>query len=178
MHSRVTLKLKVTSWFTWPVLSLHVFVLPRWFFCCFIKILGQEIHSNYRRLRGLHAWTWNRKSRHVAYAYVTYVISACICTCFVRLLGQGIHSNYCHSRDRLLRKTLKLRITSWSTWRTFVIFSTRMNHCVLPQWFFVLSSFQVKEFILTIATCVTTCVTIVWRKVPSWSTCFKKPLTA
>ena len=31
MHSRVTLKLKVTSWSTWPLLSLVVFVLPRWF---------------------------------------------------------------------------------------------------------------------------------------------------
>ena len=48
----------------WPLLSLLVFVLPRWFFCCFIRISGQEIHYNYRRLRGLHAWPWNWRSRH------------------------------------------------------------------------------------------------------------------
>ena len=64
MHSRVTLKLKVTSWSTWPLLSLLVFVLPRWFFCCFVRILGQEIHSNYRHLRDLHAWPWNWMSRY------------------------------------------------------------------------------------------------------------------
>ena len=64
MHSHVTLKLKVTSWSTWPLLSLLVFVLPRWFCCCFVRILGQEIHSNYRHLRNLHAWPWNWMSRH------------------------------------------------------------------------------------------------------------------
>ena len=29
-----------------------------------VRILGREIHSNYRRLRGLHAWPWNWMSRH------------------------------------------------------------------------------------------------------------------
>ena len=43
MHTRVTLKLKFTLWSTWPLVSLLVFVLPRWFFCCFIRILSQEI---------------------------------------------------------------------------------------------------------------------------------------
>ena len=64
MHSRVTLKLKVTTWYKWPLLSLLVFVLPRQFVWCFVRILGQEIHSNYRRLRDLHAWPWNWMSRH------------------------------------------------------------------------------------------------------------------
>ena len=64
MHSRVTLKLKVTSWYTWPLLSLLVFVLSQWFFGCFVRILGQEIHSNYRHLCDLHAWPWNWMSRH------------------------------------------------------------------------------------------------------------------
>ena len=101
MHSRVTLKLKVTSWSTWPLLSLLVFDLSQWFFCCFVRILGQEIHSNYRRSRDLNAWPWNWMSRHV---YVTYVIFACICA------------------------TAKI--------------------------FLVLQRFWVREFILTIVTCV------------------------
>ena len=37
MHSRVTLKLKVTSWSTWPLLSLLVFDLSQWFFLLFRK---------------------------------------------------------------------------------------------------------------------------------------------
>ena len=61
--SRVTLKLKITSWSTWLLLSLLVFVLPRWIFCCFVRLLGHRIHSNYRRLRDLHAWPWNWRSR-------------------------------------------------------------------------------------------------------------------
>ena len=153
MHSRVTLKLKVTSWSTWPLLSLLVFVLPRWLFCCFVRILGQEIHSNYRRLRGLHAWPWNWMSRHGLRDICHFCLYLCYRNdffCFVRFLGQGIHSNYCHSRDSYV----------W-------LWNSRSRHglrdicyfwalvCVLPQWFFVLSGFQVKEFILTIATCVT-----------------------
>ena len=40
---RAILKLKVTSWSTWLLLSLLVFVLPRWFFC-FVRFSGHEIH--------------------------------------------------------------------------------------------------------------------------------------
>ena len=32
----LTLKLKVTTWSTWLLLSLLVFVLPRWLICCFV----------------------------------------------------------------------------------------------------------------------------------------------
>ena len=65
VHSRVTLKLKVILRFTLPLLlSLLVFVLSQWFFFCFVRILGQEIHSSYRLLRDLHAWPWNWMSRH------------------------------------------------------------------------------------------------------------------
>ena len=41
VNSRVTLKRKVTPWSTWPLLSLLVFVLPRWFWYYFVMILGQ-----------------------------------------------------------------------------------------------------------------------------------------
>ena len=61
---RVTLKPKVTSWSTWLLLSLLVFVLHRWFFRCFVKFSGHGIHSNYCQLRGLNAWPGIRRSRH------------------------------------------------------------------------------------------------------------------
>ena len=32
---------------TWLSLSQLIFVQSRWFFCCFVKILGEWIHSNY-----------------------------------------------------------------------------------------------------------------------------------
>ena len=62
--SRVTLKLKVMSWSTWLLLSLLLFVVPRWMFCCFLSFLGQENHSFHCRLRDLHAWPWNWRSSH------------------------------------------------------------------------------------------------------------------
>ena len=103
MHSRVTLKRKVTScpWSTWPLLSLLVFVLPRWFWCCFVMILDHKIHSNYRRLRDFNAWPWNWMSRHglrdICYSglYLCYRKDFFVC----KVLDQGIHSNYSHSRD-------------------------------------------------------------------------------
>ena len=60
---RVTLKLKVTLWSTWLFSSLLVFILPRWFVCCFVRFLGLGIHSIYRRSRDHHAWPWNWRSR-------------------------------------------------------------------------------------------------------------------
>ena len=98
----VNLKLKVTSWSTWPLLSVLVFVLPRWFFCCFVRIFDPEIHSSYHRFRGLHAWPWNWMSRHGLRDTCHICLYLCYhddLFCFVRFLGQRIHSNYCHSRD-------------------------------------------------------------------------------
>ena len=60
----VTLKPKVTSWSTWLLLSLLVFVLQRWIFCCFVRFSGHGIHSNYCQLRDLNAWPWIWRSRH------------------------------------------------------------------------------------------------------------------
>ena len=48
------------------ILSLLVFVLPRWFLSyCFVMFLAQGIiHSNYCHLRDSHVWPWNSKSGH------------------------------------------------------------------------------------------------------------------
>ena len=62
--SRVTLNLKVTAWTTWLWLSLLVFVLQRWFFRCFVRVLGHGIQSNYCQLRDLNAWPWILRLRH------------------------------------------------------------------------------------------------------------------
>ena len=50
------------------VISACIWPIAMIFFVCFVRILGQEIHSNYRRSRDLNAWPWNWMSRHV---YVT-----------------------------------------------------------------------------------------------------------
>ena len=169
MHSRVTLKLKVTSWSTLSLLSLLVFVLPRWLFCCFVRILGQEIHSNYRRLRGLHAWPWNWMSRHGLRDICHFCLYLCYrndCFCFVRFLDQGIHSNYCHSRDSYV----------W-------LWNSRSRHglrdicyfwalvCVLPQWFLIFQVFRSRNLFWLLPLAWPSRVTLK-RKVPSWSTCF------
>ena len=44
--SRVILKPKVTSWSTWLLLFLLVFVLPRWIFVWFVRFADLGIHSN------------------------------------------------------------------------------------------------------------------------------------
>ena len=62
--SRVTLKLKVTSWSTWLMLFLLVFALPQWFCFRFPRSSGQGIHSNFCQSRDLHVCSWNWSSRH------------------------------------------------------------------------------------------------------------------
>ena len=143
MHSRVTLKLKVTSWSMWPLLSLLVYVLSQWFFCCFVRILGQEIHSNYRRSRNLHAWPWNWMLRHGLRDICHLCLYLCYrkdFICIVTFLGQEIHSNYCYLRD--------FYVWPWNSrsrhgLRDICYFWPLV--CVIPQWFFVLSGFQIKE---------------------------------
>ena len=87
--------------------------------------------------------------------YVTYVISACICATamiffrFVRFLGQGIHSI-------ATRVTLAYDLETQGhvmVYVKFVIF--RHLYVSYRNEFFVFSGLQVKEFILTIAICVT-----------------------
>ena len=117
--SRVTLKLKVTLWSTWLLLSLLVCMLPRWILCCFMRFLGVRIHSNYHRVRV--TITRDLETEGHVTVYVTFVFSACICPtemivfCFVRFLVQLIHSNYCQLRD-LHAWPWKPSVTSLSTW--------------------------------------------------------------
>ena len=35
-----------------------------WILFCFVRFLGQGIHSNYCHLRDHHVWPWNSRSRH------------------------------------------------------------------------------------------------------------------
>ena len=151
MHSRVTLKLKVTSWSTWPLLSLLVFVLPRWFF-----LFRKDFRSGNSFQLSPFAWpsrltlklnvtSWS--TWHMSFLPVFVLPQRFFC--FVGFLGQIIHSNYCHSRD--------FYIWPWNSGsrhglRDFCYFWALV--CVIRQWFFVLSGFQVEEFFLTIATCL------------------------
>ena len=88
--------------------------------------------------------------------YVTSVISACICpTAMIFLLFRKKFRSRNSFQLSLFawpsRLTLKLKVTSWSTWHM-----SFLPVFVLPQWFlFVSYGFWVREFILTIATYVT-----------------------
>ena len=65
--ARVTLKLKVSSWSTWLLLSLLVQCIcptAMIFCCCFVRFLGHGIHSNYCHMRDSYVWPWNSRSRH------------------------------------------------------------------------------------------------------------------
>ena len=103
MHSRVTLKLKVTSWSTWPLLSLLVFVLPRWFFLLFRKDFrsGNSFQLSplawpSRLTLKLNVTSWS--TWHMSFLPV-FLLPQRFLFCFVRFFGQGIHSDYCHSHD-------------------------------------------------------------------------------
>ena len=62
-HDLISIKFDI-----WLLLYVAVRELERWFYFCFARYLGQEIHFNYRRLGDLHAcihaWPWNWRSRH------------------------------------------------------------------------------------------------------------------
>ena len=100
---RVTLKMKVTSWSTWLLLSLLVLVLPRWIFFLFRKVFRslnsfQLLPIAWLLLRDLetegHVWsTW------LLLSLLVLVLPRWIFFCFVRFLGPWIHSNYCQLRD-------------------------------------------------------------------------------
>ena len=117
-------------------LSLLVFILPRWFLCCFVRMLGLGIHSNYRRSRDHHAWFWNWRSRHGLRDFCYFCLYLSYWDeifCFVRLLVQGIHSNYCQLRD-LHAWPWKPKVTSLSTW-LFVLSGNSQNEFLdLKTW--------------------------------------------
>ena len=84
----------------WLLLYVAVSELERWFHFCFARYSGQEKHSNYRRLRDLHAclqaWPWNWRSRHGLRdlcSFGLYVSNRDDFFCFVRFLDLGIHCN-------------------------------------------------------------------------------------
>ena len=92
----LTLKLNVTSWSTWHMSFLPVFVLPQWFFFRFVRFLGQGIHSNYCHSHDSYVWLWNSRSCH-GLREICY-LGTCMCPtamifCFVRFSCQGIY--YC-----------------------------------------------------------------------------------
>ena len=62
-HDFISIKFDI-----WLLLYAAVSELERWFYFCFARYLGREIHSNYRRLGDLHAcihaWPRTWRSRH------------------------------------------------------------------------------------------------------------------
>ena len=103
---------------------------------CFARYLGLEIHSNYRRLVTFtYAFTRDLETKGHIMVYVTFVISACICiTAMIFLL---FHKDFRSGNLFQLssfawpsRLSLKLNVTSWSTWHM-----SFLPVFVLPQWF-------------------------------------------
>ena len=66
---RVTLKPKVTSWSTWLLLSLLVFVLQRWIFCSFVRFSD---HGNSFQLLPI-AWPWRVTSNLKVTSWTTWL---------------------------------------------------------------------------------------------------------
>ena len=103
-----------------------------------------------------HAFTHDLETGGHVMVYVTFVISACICpiAMIFLLFRKDLRSGNSFQLSPFAwpsRLTLKLNVTSWSTWHM-----SFLPVFVLPQrLFFVLQRFWVREFILTIATRVT-----------------------
>ena len=110
--------------------------IERWFYFCFARYLGREIHSNYRRLGDLYAcikaWPWNWRSRHGLHdlcylcLYLSYRDDL-----FVVLYKFQVRK--CIATIAFAypsRLTLKLNVTSWSMWYmsflpVFVVFCVK-----------------------------------------------------
>ena len=161
MHSRLTLKLKVTSWSTWPLLSLLVFVLPRWFLLLFRKDFrsGNSFQlspfawpSRLTLKLNVTSWSTWRMSFLSVFVLPQWLF------CFVRFLG--IPSNYCHSRETHGHVMV---------YEAFVfsghLYVSYRNDCLFCQVFRSSNSF----WLLPLAW--PSRVTLK-RKIPSWSTCF------
>ena len=106
----------------WLLLDVAVSELERWFYFCFARYLGREIHSYYRRLGYLHAcihaWLWNWRSRH-SLRDLSYL---CLYSSYRNdflLYRKNFRSGNSFKLSPfawLPRLTLKLNVTSWSTW--------------------------------------------------------------
>ena len=68
----MTLKLRVTLWSTWHLLSLGTCMCLTTMIFCFVRFSGQGIHSDYCHLRDHHMWPWNVRSRHHLRALTTW----------------------------------------------------------------------------------------------------------
>ena len=61
----VTLKLKITSWFTYVTFVISACIRPTVKICSlFREVFCPGIHSNYWHLRDAYVWPWNWRSRH------------------------------------------------------------------------------------------------------------------
>ena len=88
-------KLKVTSWSTWLLFSLLVFVLPRWIF-----LLFREAFKSLKSFQ-LSSFAWpSRVTLKLKVTSTWLLLSPLVFVllqwffCFVRLLDHWIHSNY------------------------------------------------------------------------------------
>ena len=130
MTSSMTSK---ASYFKAWFLILVVVVLEWWTFL-FPRFLGQKSHSNYCQLRDRHAWPWNWRSRYGLRDFC--FISACIySTAMIFMLFREVFRS--RNSFQLLpfawqsRVTLKLKVTSRSTWLLLFLLVF-----VLPRWLF------------------------------------------
>ena len=132
----------------WLLVYVAVSKLERWFYFRFARYLGLEIHFYYRRLGDLHtcihAWPWNWP----LLSLLVFDLSQWFFCCFVRILGQEIHSNYRRSRD------LNAWPWNWMSRHVYVTYVIFACICATAKIFLVLQRFWVREFILTIVTCV------------------------
>ena len=149
---------------------MRVFVLPRWFCCCFIRFSGHGIHSNYRRLRDLHAWPWNWKSRKglrdLCYFClylsnrVEFFPTIAICMIFTRSRhGLRVVCYFCFflsCRDDLFSfvrfpgQGIHFSYLLPFDWISHV--TLKLNFTSWSTWPFVLSGCQVKQLILNTKT--------------------------
>ena len=121
----------------WLLLYVAVSELERWFYFCFAQYLGREIHSYYRRLGDLHAcihaWPWNWRSRHGLrdLCYLCLYLSYRDDFLLFRKDFRSGNSFQLSPFAWPSRLTLKLNVTSWSTWHM-----SFLPVFVLPQRFF------------------------------------------
>ena len=121
----------------WLLVYVAVSELERWFYFCFARYLGREIHSYYRRLGDLHtciqAWPWNWRSRHGLrdLCYLCLYLSYRDDFLLFRKDFRSGNSFQLSPFAWPSRLTLKLNVTSWFTWHT-----SFLPVFVLPQRFF------------------------------------------
>ena len=126
------------------------FVLSRWTFCCFVRILGQGIYSDYCNLGDSVIWPWNSRSRHglrdLCYFCLYWFCPIAMNFLLFRKDFRSRNLFWLLQLGWLSYMTLKLKVTSWPTWRLLflLIYESEHNYAlVVVSW-----CFQVKEFIL------------------------------